>query len=383
MKDAPGRPLNTTAAGSTSRIVPLPNYLIEYHRGDDVLWITFDHAGLPKHPANRRQGWGVPALTGAGHSVLAVKAWRTDWFLGPDMAAFFREPIFAAVRAGKTRVVLYGLSMGGFAAMAYSTLIPGSTVVAISPQTTLHPQRVPWERRFDYALGEDWDGPFGDIATLRPAHSQAFVLYSPGNRYDGQHVERIPGFQPLTRLPLPGNAHVPGGMMQESGILKRIVHAVSSGRFSAEMFARMQGLLERSAAYHFYAGSETKDPSEREDHFARCLKLASSERYDFYVQRIASKRLWLAVKTADLEAAHAACHALRSVPAWNDSVSLKVMAARSMARLGDSATARELITEIEAQHPEGHPKLPQILAMCDYIEAEAGGHDNSGETSDC
>lgn len=365
---APSRPDKPVAVE-----IRTENYVLEHYEGDGVLWITFDHAGLPKHRADRRLGWAVPALTALGHSVLAVKAWRPDWFLGPDLAEFFRRPRFEAIRAGKRRVVLYGLSMGGFGALCYSTLVPGSTVVAISPQTTLHPGRVPWERRFDYARNEPWDGPFGDVDLLTPAHAEAYVIYSPRHRYDGLHIERISRFQPLTLLPLLGNAHVPGAMLQESGILKSIVRAVSAGAFSAEAFRAMESDLERSAAWHYYCGCDAENAAQRDASFARCLELAPAIRRDFYLQRIASARLRAAGKERDRGAAHDACRILRGLPGWDGSAQLKLVAARGLLRAGDASAARALVGEITARHPEGHPKLPQIMAEVERLEAAAAG----------
>ena len=348
------------------------NYLLEHYPGNDILWITFDHAGLPEKIAvEERIGWAAPELIRYGWTVLAVKARKRDWFLKEDMARFFRSNQFRKIAEGKTRIILYGLSMGGFAALGYSTMIPGSTVFAISPQTTLHPKKVPWEKRFSYAMGENWDGPFADIATLDPAHGEAFVLYSPLNKFDGPHVDRIHDFQPLTLLGLRGNAHVPGGMLKESGVLKKIVQALADGTFSEDYFASLQDDLEASAAYHYYVGWESEDPEEREASLNKCLELAGDLRFDFYRQRVAGLRLRRAAEEKDSVAAIVAYHSLRLCNAWDASPKLKIMTARMLLRAGETAAAREVITEIQEKHIEGHPKLLQLIERCDEQEAEA------------
>ena len=348
------------------------NYVLEHYPGDDVLWITFDHAGLPeKIEIEARFGWAAPELIRHGWTVLAVKARKRDWFLKPDMAAFFRSDRFREIAEGKRKIILYGLSMGAFAALGYSTLIPGSIVFAISPQTTLHPEKVPWEKRFDYALDEDWDSAFADIATLTPAHAEAYILYSPLNKFDGPHVERISAFQPTTLLGLRGNAHVPGGMLKESGVLKKIVQALADGSFSEAYFDSLQDDLEASAAYHYYLAWESEDPDEREAALKKCLELAGEIRYDFYRQRVAGLRLRLAAKDKNRPAAIAACEELRECTGWEITHKLKLMTARMLLRAGEHPTAREVITEIQQKHDAAHPKLLELVERCEQAEQAA------------
>lgn len=355
------------------REIPLQNYLLEHHPGDDVLWITFDHAGLPKHRAEDRLGWGVKELTRNGWSVLSVKAHRADWFLKPDLQAFFTGPGFAQIASGKRRIVLYGLSMGGFGALACSTLIPGSVVLAISPQTTLDPVKVPWEKRFDYALGEDWTGPLGDIDQLNPAHAEAYVIYCPANKFDGPHVDRLRTFGPLTLLPLIGNAHTPGGLLMEGGLLKEIVQAVGAGPIDPGILDAKHETLECSAAYHYFLGSEAGSADEREAALDRCLDLASPAKHEYYRQRVAGLRMRLAARAADTRNTIRHYKELRRCASWRRSCALKVMAARYLLRAEALEPVRDLITEIRRRHPEGHPKLGDLVRQADALAIRLDG----------
>lgn len=352
------------------RSIRLENYLLDDLPGDETLWITFDHAGLPKHPAEKRLGWAVPELCRHGWSVLAIKARAADWFLKPDLAAFFRSPEFKKITEGKKRIILYGLSMGGFGAFVYSSIIDGSVVLAISPQTTLDPAKVPWEKRFGYALGEDWTGPFGDVNGLTPAHAEAYVVYCPANKFDGPHMERLDRFGPITHLPLIGNAHVPGGMLMESGLLKEIVHAVGAGPMSADFFDEKQEMFEKSASYHYFIGCNTEDPVARGEAMTRCLERASSRRTEFYRQRIAGFMMRAAAKADDRIDALRHYKELRRCAAWRGSVTLKLMAARYLLRVQAVDVARELLAEIAKRHPEGHRKLADLHRRFDEVALE-------------
>jgi hypothetical protein len=350
-------------------------YVIEHHLGapdNDVLWITFDHAGLPKHQTEGRVGWGVQVLSPKGWEVVAVKARRADWFTQPQMAAFFRSKRFRRICEGKRRVIFYGLSMGGFAALSYCSLVPGSVAFAISPQTTLHPAKVPWEKRFDYALDEDWEGKFSDVAALTPAHAEAYVLYSPLNKFDGPHVDRIAGFRPLTLLPLSGNAHVPGGLLQESGLLKRLVAALAEGPLTREAFDILCKDLTCSAAYHYYAAQQAVSADTRDAAILRCLELATEARRDFYLQRCGGLRMRAAAREKNRIAVRGSLEMLRRCTGWAGSIKLKLMALRFVLRVEDHEAAALIIEEIAQDHPDGHPKLPELIARADRLAALAG-----------
>lgn len=351
-------------------LVQLKHYVLDWVPGNEVLWITFDHAGLPKHRAEGRIGWGIQELAKHGWSVLAIKAREPDWFLKPDLAEFFRGPSFSKLIKSKKRVILYGLSMGGFGAFVYSTMVPGSVVLAISPQSTLDPAKVPWEKRFDYALGEDWTGPIGDVNTLTPAHAEAYVLYCPGNKFDGPHMDRLDRFGPITYLPLDGNTHTPGGLLMEGGFLKALVAEVAKGPIDESIFDLLEEELKSSAAYHFFRGSEETDQARRDDAFARCLELAPANRLQFYMQRIAGFQMRCASKDGDATRTHRHYMELRKCEAWRESVTLKLMAARYLLRVQAVDTAAKLLKEIRHFHPEGHRKLPDVQQRYEDALAE-------------
>lgn len=353
------------------QVITLENYLLEYYAGDDLLWITFDHAGLPKHAVDRRAGWGAPELARHGWSVLAIKARAADWFLKPDLRAFFEGPELAKLTEGRRRIILYGLSMGGFGALGYSTFLPGSVALAISPQTTLDPVKVPWEKRFDYALSEDWTGPMGDINELTPAHAEAYVLYSPGNKFDGPQMARLDRFGPLTRLPLPGNAHVPAGMLKESGILKDLVQAVAAGPFDAGIMDDLRVKLEQSASYHYFLACEIDDLVARETAMQHCLELADPPRQEYYRQRIAGDLIRAAAKSNDREGTLRHCKTLRQCDAWPATLPLKLLTARCLIRVDALEIAGDVIAEAERNHPEGHPRLTAMREVYDFAVRDA------------
>ncbi len=94
--------------------------------------MSFAHQTLSRD----RDGWGFRWLVRQGFNVLSVKPQANDWYRDESLRAvfraFYRDRVFADFR----RTVFYGGSMGGFAALAFSTVAPGAAVIAMNPQST-------------------------------------------------------------------------------------------------------------------------------------------------------------------------------------------------------------------------------------------------------
>ena len=76
-------------------------------------------------------GFAAPWLLSQGFDVIAFKCTDDSWFQRLDPQVF--EDVARATR-GYDDVVLFGSSMGGFAAIAFAGVLGASRVVALSPQ---------------------------------------------------------------------------------------------------------------------------------------------------------------------------------------------------------------------------------------------------------
>lgn len=130
--------------------------MIDLFRSENVLvrsvptedarrWVvTFDNYGLG--PGFDRPGFGEDFLRRSGISAIHVMGRREDWYQYPEMAE-----AMAAVRAataGAERVMTYGSSMGGYAALRFADAAGANAVLAISPQYSVDPAKVPFETRW-------------------------------------------------------------------------------------------------------------------------------------------------------------------------------------------------------------------------------------------
>lgn len=108
---------------------------------------------------------------------------RLAWYAGTEsipeeaIAAFLRTVVAAA---GGTRVVLFGASGGGFAALNYAKYFPGSAVIAVNPQTNiLRYSPSAWMNYGRKCLGVDSPDQIAEAIRTRTTHDLCPV-YSAG-----------------------------------------------------------------------------------------------------------------------------------------------------------------------------------------------------------
>jgi len=111
----------------------------EKHAGPkgNFLVVSFDNLAT-MNEGWPRQPWMYWRLEKLGYSVLGVQSFNKDWFrLGeaPELLAnLVSEGFFDRFE----KVLFLGASMGGFGALNYASVVPGATVLAFSPQTTMN-----------------------------------------------------------------------------------------------------------------------------------------------------------------------------------------------------------------------------------------------------
>ncbi len=161
--------------------------------GSEQLVVSFDD-----HRIVRTDGQRLPAdmellSSGLGRSVLGIMAKQRNWFRH-DFVHRTMEQLAAEGFFGRFRnVLLMGGTMGGFASLVYSQLVPGARVLALAPQSTLDRDRVPEDNRWGWTARRDWSGRFGDAKGVTAAAASLTViadLYSPLERL---HVSRLEG----------------------------------------------------------------------------------------------------------------------------------------------------------------------------------------------
>ena len=214
-------------------------------RRSDVLLVTFDNLSsigeyTPPQP------WLQARAAKAGHSILGMMASRKDWYRNPDTPALLIALRDAGLFRGFRRVVFVGASMGGFAALAYSALVPGSTVLAFSPQSSLSKKLARFERRYVYAQRKwDWKSPaFLDAAATVALAAQVVLVYDTFVAEDRAHAQRLMGPN-VTSLRLDHFGHKAIRQVKAVGVLQMLIEGVAAGDLDQAAF--FTGLRARRA----------------------------------------------------------------------------------------------------------------------------------------
>ena len=265
--------------------------LVDAHflRRSDILLVTFDNLssiGEYEPP----QPWLQMRASKAGFSILGILASRKDWYRNPDTAALITRLRDAGLFNSFRRVVFVGASMGGFAALAYAALVPGSVVLAFSPQSSLSRKVAPFERRYVYAAKKwDWKSPeFLDAAQSVSTTAEVYLVYDPFVPEDKLHAMRIVGPQ-VRRIPTGHLGHRAIRQLKPLGVLQDLIEHVGRGSFDTTAFSKaMRGrrdlrswqrsvLDQAEKRGHFKLGQLAAEQMLRADPTARLPRRAAQK----------------------------------------------------------------------------------------------------------
>ncbi len=116
-----------------------------------------------------------------GFAQLSIRSRANDWFVNPETLAL--ESALHGLGPRYERVGLLGYSMGGYGAFRFASALGAASVVAISPQYSIHPDVVPFDRRYRVE-SRDFDPQVGDLAPRASASLRGFMLVDPFMRLD-------------------------------------------------------------------------------------------------------------------------------------------------------------------------------------------------------
>ncbi|GFE50713.1 hypothetical protein So717_24660 [Roseobacter cerasinus] len=203
-----------------------------------VLFVTFDNLGSVGE-YDPPQPWLHMRVQKLGFSILGLIARRKDWYRNADTPMLLTCLQEAGFFEQFERVIFTGTSMGGYAALTYSRLVPGAEVAIFSPQTTLNQQITPFEARFKYALRKwDWDSPaFLDATEAVPKAARVLLFYDPFVPEDRAHAQRL--LHPnVTHVKCRHFGHRALRQVKACGVLEDLFGAIGAGTFEATAFVR-------------------------------------------------------------------------------------------------------------------------------------------------
>ncbi|QBQ49019.1 tetratricopeptide repeat protein [Brevundimonas naejangsanensis] len=205
--------------------------------------VTFDNYGIG-HGFDR-PGFGEEFLRNAGISAIHVMGVREDWYQYPEMPAAMQAVRQAT--AGAERVMTYGSSMGGYAALRFADAAGANAVLAISPQYSIDPKKAPFEKRWlqDSQRIRWLPGIDGRIVCqVRPV-----VVFDP-SKEDGLQIALIQRDIDIVPIRLHHVSHPATTYLGEVGLLKGLVLQTLSGELEADTFALKARRLRRTSGVY-------------------------------------------------------------------------------------------------------------------------------------
>lgn len=171
----------------------LRHSLMFVRRPVNRLLVTFDNLSNVNDNSPEREPWAFKFAQDVNISHLGVMAHVADWYRDIELIERFQALAADGFFDGYDRVIFAGVSMGGFASIAFGSLVPGAHVVSVNPQSTLDTDLVPWETRYEGGRRQDWTLPLADAAALTSGLGQVNIFYDPYHKLDKQHVSRFAG----------------------------------------------------------------------------------------------------------------------------------------------------------------------------------------------
>ncbi|MFB9048160.1 tetratricopeptide repeat protein [Sphingobium indicum] len=264
------------------------------------LVITFSSFGKPA--AIDRPGFGENFLGDEGVAAIHVVAKGNRWFQYPELPAMIAA--ISKTSEQYSRVISYGSSMGGFAALRYGGDCGADVGLAISPQFSLDRREVPFEIRWkrEAARIKSW------FPSCKPLAKQV-IVYDPRHALDAQHYETFKRRANVIPLRVPHGGHPAGGVLAQAGLLKGLVLDVLSADFDPRSYeVTLRGVRVQNSQYLFTVARRLKPYHSR----LRLIlaEMALSRDTSPHVYSFTAECLEAVGRTQEAEIAH--LHAIRT-----------------------------------------------------------------------
>ena len=218
--------------------------------------VTFDSYHEPV--GMDRPGFGEAFFKAEDITAIHVMSYRNDWFQHTEI-----EHVLLTIREaclGAGRILAYGSSMGGYAALRFAGPIGAHAALALSPQYSLDPRKVPFETRWAHdrrriRFLQSIDGP------IQPGPARIFA-YDSALAADRRHAELLAAAAPMTAIALPYAGHPVGGFLNDIKLLRPLVLTVFDGSFDPQRF-RDAAHRRRTRSAHWLAHLADRQPPSR------------------------------------------------------------------------------------------------------------------------
>lgn len=240
--------------------------------GSRVLVVTF--SPLKTTPSLERAGFGEGFLDRYGIDAVHVTCAANRWYQYASFPDAIRA--IAEVAEGYDEVVTYGSSMGGYQALRSAAELGAARAIAISPQYSVDPAKVPLETRW---ASDVVNIRFVDDGYTVSDKTAYYVVYDPWEKLDRMHVDAIRTVLPIQELRLPFSGHPSGEFLREAGIISRLMLQLIRGDAPpAGLRSIVRAARANSVTYLLNVQRDRRWPSKWREHWlSRAREMAPGD----------------------------------------------------------------------------------------------------------
>lgn len=205
-----------------------PPLYLDYLPGtSDILVLAFSGVGDRSKPVPMPEGTVLTGWDGVNH-VLFVRDASRSWMNAPGMAERLQAAVARLVETIRPRrIVAFGNSMGGTAALIFATLCRLDAVLAIVPQYSVKPDIVPEERRWRHFSSTIGDWRFPSVPDLSGL-ANVMILHG-GDAYEMIHARRFRAGPATDHYVLPQYGHMLAKVLKNKKILRPLMVQMING----------------------------------------------------------------------------------------------------------------------------------------------------------
>ncbi len=253
-----------------------------HHRGAaaGMLLVTFNDLGPRRDLAD---WWGRALAERLGVEAVGVVARRPHWFPRRDAEGWLPPVQALAIQAlaASRPVVLYGNSMGGYAALRYAAALRAQLVLAFTPQFSLDPADLGEpDQRFGRFHDPGLHPRMAIAAADLPPSCDAFVVFDPADRDDRRHAALIAARTAAALVPVHGIGHDAVELCRGSERFSRLLAAA---------VANLPRAARARAAAALLRGERQHTPA----YYARLARRLMARRHSGWAKQVLARGLAL------------------------------------------------------------------------------------------
>jgi hypothetical protein len=184
-----------------------PENAISFTPNTKRLFVVFDSQSDAQSDELRRPVHHDFLKETCNASILGVMATKRNWFREPFVLDAFDDLRDQSFFSNFDEITFFGASMGGYAALAFSQVAPGSRVLVFAPQSTLDRSVVAQDDRWGWSARLEFVGRYGDAADASDLASIVQIVVDPHVPLDMHHIGRLSAENiELLRAPFMGHS---------------------------------------------------------------------------------------------------------------------------------------------------------------------------------